>query len=90
MCSSTILDPANFAGKREGGMDIGAAIDPGGKIVEDVTGSDKARRIADPAKVIPDSPVVDEAYKPMTDQQRKARTTTAINTDRSTRFYGST
>lgn len=101
MCSSNvkvsaITDPGNFFGKRPGGMDYGAMIDPGGNAVEKITGSDKARRIADPAKVIPDSPVVEEAYEPMTEQERQARTTTSISanqqrpaTSRTQRFYGS-
>lgn len=49
---SSLLDPANIFGSREGGIDIGGAIDPGGEIIEAATGSDLARQIADPGDLI--------------------------------------
>ena len=44
----TIADPGNIFKKREGGMSASGLFDPGGTIVEAVTGSDKAKGIADP------------------------------------------
>ncbi len=46
-----MLDPANFFGKREGGINWAGAFDPGGKMVKDVTGSDIAQKISDPMKI---------------------------------------
>lgn len=98
MCSGdaakTIVDPGNFFGARPGGMDYAGMLDPGGEISNEVEGKKdgkdswnrkSARKGA--FGLLPDDPVVDEAYAPMTDAQRQSRTTTAINTDRSTRFY---
>ena len=51
MCSGSIgsvIDPANIAGKRKGGLNMAGALDPGGKIVKDVTGSDIASKAGDP------------------------------------------
>lgn len=45
---STVLDPANVFGTRDGGIDIAGALDPGGAIFEAATGSDILRQIADP------------------------------------------
>jgi len=46
----SVLDPSS------GGTDIGGMIDPGGKIIKGVTGSDFGRKMADPAKIIPEDP----------------------------------
>jgi len=43
-----IADPGNIFKKRDGGMSASGLFDPGGTIVEAVTGSDKAKAIADP------------------------------------------
>lgn len=66
---SKILDPANFLGQREGGMSISDAMDPGGAIIESVTGSDIGRQIADPADLLsgldpPKYPDVSSATSP--------------------------
>jgi hypothetical protein len=52
MCTSTILDPANLAGKRKGGINIAGAMDPGGAIIKATTGSNIGRNIADPGKFL--------------------------------------
>lgn len=43
-----VIDPANFLGQRPGGPNIADAIDPGGAIIKEATGSDFARKLADP------------------------------------------
>lgn len=48
----TILDPSNR------GKDVGGMLDPGGKIIKKTTGSDIGRKLADPAKIIPEDPEV--------------------------------
>lgn len=55
MCS-TILDPANVSGWKEGGLDMRGAFDPGGKIVRKITGGTFAQKLADPANVLPEDP----------------------------------
>lgn len=47
-----VIDPANFFGKRDGGISIANAIDPGGAMIEGITGSDFARQIADPLDLL--------------------------------------
>jgi hypothetical protein len=44
-----ILDPGNVFGTRDGGLDVSGMIDPGGEIIQNVTGWDDAKTIADPA-----------------------------------------
>lgn len=58
MCTSsskmnTILDPANLAGKREGGISIAGGFDPGGAILKKTTGSDIGNKLGDPLKLYP-------------------------------------
>jgi hypothetical protein len=52
---STILDPANVAGKRKGGMSMQGLMDPGGAIVKKYTGSDIASKVADPLSLYKDT-----------------------------------
>lgn len=49
---STVVDPGNIFGGRDGGIDVGGMIDPGGTLVEAATGSDLASQLADPAGLI--------------------------------------
>lgn len=46
-----MLDPANVFKKREGGMDWTGALDPGGTMLKEAIGSDKALKLADPVDI---------------------------------------
>lgn len=100
MCSSnavqTIADPANAFGKREGGFDMAGALDPGGEMSNAIEGKEGNgddsfnRKLARTGDLLPDDPVVTDAYEPMTQAERKSRTTVSTNKSRASRFYKST
>ena len=46
------LDPGGFTSGRE--FSLSGAIDPGGQVISDLTGSDIGRQLADPAKILGD------------------------------------
>lgn len=63
--AKSILDPSG------GGLDVGSLIDPGGKVVEKLTGSKVGRKLADPAGVIPEDP--EPAIKAAEESAKKAQ-----------------
>ena len=87
---NTILDPANFGGQRGNGtMDLSGAFDPGGEIVEEVTGDDKPRKIAnffDPLSDKRDEyssiETTTNTYEPMSEEERQRRTSLITNNKR--------
>ncbi len=53
---NVVFDPGNVFGKRKGGFDIASVIDPGGKVVDELHGTNKARKAADVFSIFPEDP----------------------------------
>jgi hypothetical protein len=83
-----VLDPANIFGKRPGGFNIADAMDPGGAIVKTVTGSDIARKIADPGKLLPKTAetAVTPTLSPTTKLTAAARKTAQVKKEKLARY----
>lgn len=62
-----ILDPGNIFGKdkSKAGMSMAGMMDPGGEIIEAITGSDKAKRIADPGDLLTSQQMTGDLPEPM-------------------------
>jgi O-acetyl-ADP-ribose deacetylase (regulator of RNase III) len=68
-----VADPANFFGKRSGGVDWADAMDPGGKLINTVTGSNIGRKAADPLKLISDGTVYQAPETVLTYEEKREK-----------------
>lgn len=68
-----IADPANFFGKREGGVNWSNAIDPGGSIIKTTTGSNIGRKVADPGKLYSTGKVDSDTIIPLTTAEKREK-----------------
>jgi len=75
-----ILDPANFFGKREGGVNWANAMDPGGSFIKSATGSDIGRKVADPLELYSNGKVQMEPPTILTSDQKREKRLAAAST----------